>query len=72
MKDFSAEKTGQRIRELRSEYEMSQKDLAEKVGVKQNTVAQYEKGIVKPSLEILVKLAITFQTTTDYILGLTD
>lgn len=51
---------------------MSQKDLAEKTGIKQNTVAQYEKGVAKPSLEVLVRLAIIFQTTTDYLLGLTD
>lgn len=72
MKDFSAIETGRRIKELRKELEISQKLLAEKVGIKQNTVAQYEKGTAKPSLEVLVKLAIAFDTTTDYLLGLTD
>lgn len=72
MKDFSAEELGKRIKELRVETELSQKGLAEKIGVKQNTVAQYEKGVARPSLEVLVKLAVIFQTTTDYLLGLTD
>ena len=72
MKDYCVEKTGQRIKELRTELEMSQKVLAEKAGVKQNTIAQYEKGTAKPSLEVLFKLAVIFQTTTDYLLGLTD
>ncbi len=72
MKDFNAAETGRRIKELRKELDISQKFLAEKVGIKQNTVAQYEKGTAKPSLEVLVKLAIIFETTTDYLLGLTD
>lgn len=72
MKDFSAEELGRRIKELRVEAELSQKALAEKTGIKQNTVAQYERGVAKPSLEVLVKLAVVFQTTTDYLLGLTD
>ncbi len=72
MRDFNAEETGQRIKELRCECELTQSALADKIGVKQNTVAQYEKGTAKPSLEILVKLAVVLQTTTDYILGLTE
>lgn len=72
MKDFNAEELGRRIKELRVEADLSQKGLAEKTGIKQNTVAQYEKGVAKPSLEVLVKLAIIFQTTTDYLLGLSD
>lgn len=72
MVDFSAEVTGRRIRELRRDMGMSQRVLAERAGVKQNTVAQYEKGTARPSLEVLVKLAEIFQTTTDYLLGLTD
>lgn len=72
MKDFNAEELGRRIKELRVEADLSQKGLAEKAGIKQNTVAQYEKGVAKPSLEVLVRLAIIFQTTTDFLLGLTD
>lgn len=72
MVDFNAIKMGKRIKELRVECEMSQKVLADKVGVAQNTIAQYEKGTAKPSLEVLVKLAATFNSTTDYILGITD
>ncbi|MDE7163269.1 MAG: helix-turn-helix domain-containing protein [Clostridia bacterium] len=63
---------GKRIKELRTEGELSQKDLAERVGVAQNTIAQYEKGTAKPSLDVLVKLAVTFNTTTDDVLGIID
>lgn len=72
MIDFSSVKMGKRIKELRNECELSQKVLADKVGVAQNTIAQYEKGTAKPSLEVLVKLAVTFNTSTDYVLGIID
>lgn len=72
MIDFSSVKMGKRIKELRTECEMSQKGLADKVGVAQNTITQYEKGTAKPSLEVLVKLAVTFNTSTDYVLGIID
>ena len=72
MVDFNSVKMGKRIKELRTEGELSQKDLAERVGVAQNTIAQYEKGTAKPSLEVLVKLAATFNTTTDDVLGIID
>ncbi|MCM1546293.1 MAG: helix-turn-helix domain-containing protein [Clostridiales bacterium] len=72
MKDFDVLKTGKRIKELRVECEMSQKVLAEKIGVAQNTVTQYENGTAKPSLEVLFKLAVALGTTSDYLLGLSD
>lgn len=72
MIDFDMIKTGQRIKELRNEFGMSQKDLAEKIGVAQNTIAQYEKGTAKTSLDVLVNLAVVLKTTTDYLLGLED
>ena len=72
MKDFNSTATGKRIKELRKECELSQKTLADKIGVAQNTIAQYESGIAKPSLEVLVKLAQILNASTDYILGLTD
>lgn len=72
MIDFDMAKTGQRIKELRNESGLSQKDLADKIGVAQNTVAQYEKGTAKTSLEVLVNLAVVLKTTADYLLGLED
>ena len=72
MKDFNMSKTGQRIKELRKESGLSQKDLAEKIGVAQNTVTQYEKGTAKASLDIIVKIAVELKTTTDFLLGLSD
>jgi Predicted transcriptional regulators len=72
MVDFDMLKTGQRIKELRAEQGLSQSKLAESIGVAQNTIAQYEKGIAKTSIEVIVRLAVALKTTTDYLLGLED
>lgn len=72
MIDFDMRKTGERIKELRQGLGISQKNLAEKIGVAQNTLAQYEKGTSKTSLEVLVNLAVELDATTDYLLGLED
>ena len=70
--DFSAEKTGQRIKELRAEKGLTQKELANLIGGAQNTIAQYEKGLAKPSVDVVVKLVQIFNVTSDYLLGITD
>ena len=72
MIDFDMKKTGERIRELRQSLGLSQKSLAEKVGIAQNTLAQYEKGISKTSIDVLVNLATELETSSDYLLGLED
>lgn len=69
MADFDKKKTAQRIKALRTELDMSQKELAKMVGIAQNTLAQYENGIASPSLKVLVKLAEVLNTSTDYLLG---
>ena len=69
MADFDKKKTAQRIKALRTESDMSQKELAKMVGIAQNTLAQYESGIASPSLKVLVKLAEVLNTSTDYLLG---
>ena len=72
MIDFDMTKTGARIKELRQSLGISQKNLAEKVGIAQNTLAQYEKGTSKMSIDVLVNLATELDTTSDYLLGLED
>ena len=62
------EKIGHRIRELRTSLGFTQKSLAEQVGVAQNTIAQYENGKAKTSIDVIIVLAKVLQTTTDYLL----
>lgn len=61
-----------RIKILREEVGMTQQELADKLDGAKSTVAMYEKGDRKPSLEILVKLSEIFDCSIDYILCKTD
>lgn len=61
---------GQRLKELRKNAGLTQKQLAEKIWVTKATVSYYELSERTPSPEILVKIAKTFHVTTDYLLGL--
>ncbi len=56
---------------LREKYKLSQGDLAEKIGVSQQTVSKYERGLLEPNLETLRILADYFDVTVDYLLGRT-
>ena len=70
MIEISIKKLGDRIRELRVERGLSQKQLAEKIGAAANTVSQYESGKSRTSIDILANLAVALDTTTYYLLGL--
>lgn len=63
---------GTRIKKLREESGLSQKELAEKLNIANSTLSQYETGQRVPSDDIKIKIADTFQTTIDYLLGRTD
>lgn len=61
-----------RIRELRKEKNLSQKDLATQFHVAQNTISGWEKGIRDPDTDTVAALAAFFDVSTDYLLGKTD
>lgn len=61
-----------RIRALREDNDLTQKELAEYLHIKQNTYSQYENGQRQLPIDILVALSIYYHTSTDYILGLTE
>ena len=61
-----------RIRDLREDADMTQKEVADYLHVKQNTYSQYENGLRQIPLECLIALARFYKTSTDYLLGLTD
>lgn len=61
-----------RIRDLREDHDYTQQYVAEKLHIKQNTYSQYETGHRQIPLEILIRLADLYKTSTDYILGRTD
>ena len=61
-----------RLRELREDNDLTQKALAEYLHIRQNTYSQYENGQRQIPLELLIMLARYYDTSTDYILGITD
>ena len=60
-----------RLKELRKEYGLLQKELAHKIGSKRGTVAAWETGRM-PERMALTRLADLFNVSTDYLLGRTD
>ena len=61
-----------RIKDLREDSDITQKELAEYLHIKQNTYSQYENGQRQLPIEVLIALAKYYHTSTDYLLGLTD
>lgn len=61
-----------RIRDLREDNNKSQKEIANILGIQQNSYSQIENGINNLQIDHLIKLAEIYCTSTDYILGITD
>ena len=54
-----------RIKELRARYDLTQEDLAKKVGVRRETILYLEKGKYNPSLKLAHNVARVLKTTID-------
>lgn len=61
---------GKRLSRLRKQAKISQKNLAEKLGVARSTLAMWESNGSQPSCETLIKFARYFRVSTDYLLGI--
>ena len=61
---------GLRLKKLRDAKGLSQKELAQKLGVSKGTVYRYENNTQSPSLENAAKLALLLDTSLDYLAGL--
>lgn len=57
---------------LREDNDKKQRELAAYLHVSQNTYSQYENGVLSLSPEMLIKLAEYYNTSVDYLLGLTN
>lgn len=62
----------QRIRDLREDRDLTQKQVAQMLGMSQTGYSKYETGENDIPTAVLIKLADFYQTTTDYLLGRTD
>lgn len=58
-----------RIKQLREENNWTQLELSKKMNCAMSSIAMYEKGDRKPSMEVLLKLSEIFNCSIDYILG---
>ena len=61
-------KVGNKIKEYRELNKMTQKDIAEILGVEPATISKYEAGTIEPSIESLKRLAETFNVTVDELI----
>jgi transcriptional regulator with XRE-family HTH domain len=60
---------GKRLKKLRLQNELSQEQLAKRLGMTKSVVSAYENGIRMPSYEALISIARIFKVSTDYLLG---
>ena len=61
-----------RLKALREDLDIKQKDIAAYLHIKQNTYSQYENGQRQLPVDVLIMLARYYGVSTDYILELTD
>lgn len=63
---------GSRLKELRIEQNVSQKDVADDIGISITAISQYESDSRFPNEETLKRLCLYYKISSDYLLGLTD
>lgn len=61
-----------RIRDMREDKDLTQKQMAEYLKIHQTTYSDYEIGNLNIPIEVLIKLAKFYDTSIDYLVGLTD
>lgn len=62
----------ERLKSLRKQAQLTQVDIAEKLGISQPAYASWERGIKKPTQENLVKIAQILNVSIDYLVGNSD
>ena len=60
-----------RLRDMRNDHDLTQKELAKILGMKQTGYSKYETGENDVPVDILLKLADLYDTSIDYLLGRT-
>ena len=61
-----------RLKDIREDRDITQKEIADYLHIRQNTYSQYESGKRQLPIDVLIALAGYYKVTTDYILGLSD
>jgi transcriptional regulator with XRE-family HTH domain len=63
---------GKKLREIRESKKLSQNQLARLIEVHHSIIGKYERDEVKPSIDVVKKIAKTLETTVGYLLGETE
>ena len=66
------ETLGKKLKELRTERKLTQKEVSFSIGLTKNAIANYEADIREPSLDVLKKLCDFFEVSADYLIGRSD
>lgn len=61
-----------KLKELRLEKGLTQKQVAEQLGISSTCYSGYEQGYREPDLKTLIKICKFFEVSADYLLGLKD
>lgn len=61
-----------RLKDIREDADLTQKKVADYLHIRQNTYSQYENGQRQLPIDALIRLALFFGVSADYILELTD
>lgn len=61
---------GNKLKTLRIQNNLTQAQLASRLGLTKSVISAYENGLRMPSYEVLITIARSFKVTTDYLLGL--
>lgn len=62
----------ERLRDIREDRDLKQSDIAKLLNVSQQTYSRYENDEISIDKNSLIKLAIYYDTSVDYLLELTD
>ncbi len=71
-KTFNLSEFGERLKSLRSEFNVGQNQLAKDLDISNASVSYWETGKQIPSAEVIFKLSKYFNVSSDYLLGLDD
>lgn len=61
---------GQRLKSLRKQSKLTQKQVAERTGLAISAISSYESGVRFPTYQTLIKLASMYHVTCDYLIGM--
>ncbi|MCM1380593.1 MAG: helix-turn-helix domain-containing protein [Muribaculaceae bacterium] len=70
--DITKDVFGERLTEIRKEHCETQQELADSIGITQQSLCRYEQGERTANIEFIKKVAEHFNVSADYLLGLSD